>query len=171
MEDADENSITTLLSPNVIFFNHIINITSDNIGELLWDAYDCCNFAPTTTSTQTPTKPAMTTTSPPIPQINCTNPQNDLTSLYCNITNGTTNVNSGNVGQLANLTTASMNTTNTNDVYMASTILSNLTGVRNITKDDFNSVANLTDTIVDAPENTLKHSDVYKIGEVSTTQR
>jgi hypothetical protein len=171
MEDADENSITTLLSPNVIFFNHSINGTSGNIDELLWDAYDCCNFAPTKTQSQTPTKPAMTTTPPPIPQINCTDPQNELTSLYCNITNGTLKVNSGNVGQLANLTTASMNTTNTNDVYMALTILSNLTGVKNITKNDFSSVANLTDMIVDAPENTFKDSDVYKIGEVSTTQR
>uniref|UniRef100_A0A914D992 Uncharacterized protein n=1 Tax=Acrobeloides nanus TaxID=290746 RepID=A0A914D992_9BILA len=73
----------------------------------------------------------MTTTPPPTPQINCTNPQNELTSLYCNITNGT---------------------------------------IRNITKNDFNSVANLTDTIVDATVNTFKDSDVYKIGEVSTTQ-
>uniref|UniRef100_A0A914E4N7 Uncharacterized protein n=1 Tax=Acrobeloides nanus TaxID=290746 RepID=A0A914E4N7_9BILA len=171
MEYANETAIGNL-SPNLIYFNQIGHQNSSNIMGHFMDAYDCCPMS--TTLPPTTSTPLMPTT-PPLykPPINCNHTTDDLTKLYCKLTNtsGTGNFNSSIVEDSANSTINYLNTMNTtiNTTFMALTILSQLT-VTNVTYNDatFLTISTLTDTILNANADTFITN--FNISGTPTTQ-
>uniref|UniRef100_A0A914ED35 Uncharacterized protein n=1 Tax=Acrobeloides nanus TaxID=290746 RepID=A0A914ED35_9BILA len=98
-------------------------------------------------------------------QINCTNPTDPLVIAYCNMNNpGST------PGDIAKNVTHSINPANLTgyDVYVISKIMFNLTSRKDLKQDDFTSIANLTDVVLAASQETFENSNN---GEAYSTNR